>query len=143
MMSSKFNPGRSAAIKPKVCIKPIPGRAARYESGLPKWLNVFASWLSQTASIDVSASFPIAQVAALPQWTGSSSDVGTNLIVDVAAASPPETYHFRLSVREDEVEIYSNTWFNIFIGTIPPFNSTLLNTTWASGTAYNRLQVLD
>ncbi len=143
MMSSRFSPGRGSTPKPPYCKKPQPDMANRYVDGLPKFLNAFAAWRSSAADVDTAQSFPLARNDALPGWTGSSGDVGTNLTVQVVATDGDHLFNFRLAVRDGTVELYWYTWPAVDVGRFPPFNSTLLNHTWASGLGRARLLVLD
>ncbi len=128
---------------PAVCHGTLIGLPLPYVDGQPQRLSCLADWFDHVDDFSISESFDLNADAALPGWSGSSSDSGLNLRVEVSREVEPLMYMIRIVLREGTAELDDASWHHVKIAQGPPFESTGNQHTYPPSGSWDAVDLLD
>lgn len=142
MVSSRFS-GKQTIKLPAVCRKELYNLPLVYATSLPTQLSAMAIWRDAAIAVDLAESFPLVFNASANEWQGRSGDSGLNLAVRIAVMPAADTYDFFLELRNGTSLLDDDSWHGEVVAPPRPFDSGLLQHTYAWPTDYNELRVLN
>lgn len=142
MPSSKFA-GKQTIKLPVICHKELYGLGEPYTFDEPVRLTVFTDWNQPSIGVDVSESFSLFAGPGSQEWTGWSSEEGTNLGVAADYDTGDDTWRFRLYLRNGLHVLDNIEWGPMKLPPRPPFDSGLLKTVDPPPSPQAQLRVLD
>lgn len=141
-MSTKFNQ-KTASTLPAVCHGSIPDVRIAYEYGEPNRLSCLAEWVDPLTGFEKHESIDLNEDGSLPGWSGSSSAVGDNLLVQVTIRPGDRQYDVTITRRSGGLHIDDASWHDVTIPQGPPFDSGQLRHDYPPGGAWDAVHLLD
>lgn len=127
-MSSHFNAAVTPKNPPTWChpgpIPPIPDEV----DGVPATLVGFAYWLDLNAAppIDVHVSLTLTYDPGIPGWSGSGSSPPYSIDVTMIRLEEPDHYDVEITINRAGEYVDDDSWHNIEVPPVKPFDSTEL-----------------